>query len=915
VDAGFATAVHYGAGIAAPAHLLKDVNPGPGSGSAIASCGPGFLEIEGTTFFVADDGVHGSELWKTDGTCAGTVLVKDIQPGAGSSSPLCLANLTGTLLFSANDGVQGRELWRSDGTEAGTMLVMDLVAGSGSSSPLSGSHSVFEGKMFFVANTPFGGRWKTDGAQGGTSAVWPGGTGPLGNFGGWLFFIGRWDSSVASELLKTDGTAAGTVLVQDLYPGTTQVCDRELGCMTVVRSAVPSEGVTVAGSALVFVAREVHDPTNWWNLWVTDGATARTLDSAHGTFVDGQPVPAFYGLTAVGNSVFYLRPGLGLWKRSLPDFDSAEWVSTADVSAFTNANGTLYMSADGIEDRELWKTDGTPEGTVLVKDINMGGSSDPMNLTAVDGAVYFTADDGIHGRELWKSAGTPEGTVLVQNIAPSSASSNPADLIYTTAGLFFSASDGTNGREPWLLPASAPAMSITDAAMAEGSSGTTSFVFTVSLSNPSSQTVTVNYATAAETASAGSDYGAASGMVVFPPGSTSEAITVLVKGDTAFESDETFFVDLTMPCNAALDDRQGVGTIVNDDFQPTISINDLTVVEGNSGTLPATFTASLSNASYETVTVTYTTADGMATAGSDYAFTTGTATFLPGNTSQPITVLVNGDTSSENAEDFFVNLTAPANATIGESQGRATILDDEGITLAGMLVPDGRAVSRTMDVKGDTYRGTVVAGRTYTVEVEAPFDGEGTVAGGPQPVLAVTRADGVTPLATTPAIRSSCAPSNLASSGAVTRLSFTPSAADVAGGPVTLYVTDVSSSGYVFRVRLQETTMYCPRWSVNGYRALITLQNTTACAIGGDIQLVDSAGTTVMTLPFSLGGGEATQLEVLAPPVLAGSARLTHDGPAGAIVGGIYMVPSGGGTGGFRWPFVEMRASGSTDGK
>src|SRR5439155_691403 len=147
---------------------------------------------------------------------------------------------------------------------------------------------------------------------------------------------------------------------------------------------------------------------------------------------------------------------------------------------------------------------------------------------------------------------------------------------------------------------------INDVAANEGNSGTTPFTFTVTLSNPSYQTVTVQYSTADGTATtADNDYVAAGGTVTFAPGTTTQAVTVTVNGDTKFESDETFFVDLLAPTNATLADPQGQGTIVNDDTPPTISINDVSKPEGNAGPNPFTFTVTLSNASYQPITVNY----------------------------------------------------------------------------------------------------------------------------------------------------------------------------------------------------------------------------------------------------------------------------------------------------------------------
>ena len=139
------------------------------------------------------------------------------------------------------------------------------------------------------------------------------------------------------------------------------------------------------------------------------------------------------------------------------------------------------------------------------------------------------------------------------------------------------------------------------------------------------------------------------------------------------ESDETFFVDLSTPVNARILDGHGVGTIVDDDPLPELSISGDTVAEGNSGSTPATFTVTLSTESGRTVTVDYATSDGTATQPSDYQQATGTLTFSPGQTSKAVTVLVNGDTTVEANETFTVNLSNPAGATIpgtGSESGR-----------------------------------------------------------------------------------------------------------------------------------------------------------------------------------------------------------------------------------------------------
>ncbi len=222
-------------------------------------------------------------------------------------------------------------------------------------------------------------------------------------------------------------------------------------------------------------------------------------------------------------------------------------------------------------------------------------------------------------------------------------------------------------------------------ATSEGNAGTTPFVFTVSLSAISDLQTIVVYTTNDGTAtSASGDYQPTSGTLTFAPGETSKLITVLVNGDTTFELDETFNVTLSSPVNATLPNNPGVGKILNDDSTPpALSISDVSSGEGTSGTTPFVFTVSLSAVSGVQTTVVYTTGDGTATSASgDYAATSGTLTFAPGETSKLITVLVNGDTAFELDEAFNVTLSAPVNATLADTLGVGTILNDDAPELS-----------------------------------------------------------------------------------------------------------------------------------------------------------------------------------------------------------------------------------------
>jgi Ca2+-binding RTX toxin-like protein len=191
--------------------------------------------------------------------------------------------------------------------------------------------------------------------------------------------------------------------------------------------------------------------------------------------------------------------------------------------------------------------------------------------------------------------------------------------------------------------------------------------------------VSVNYATVDGTANAGYDYTATSGSLTFNAGETTKTVNINVIGDLINESNETFNLQLSNPSNALLGTGYGTGTIVNDDSAPSLSINSVSVVEGNSGTHNATFNVNLSAASGQAVIVNYATADGTATvANNDYTSRSGTLIFAPGNTLLTVDVPIFGDTTVETDETFSLNLSNANGAIIATSQGLGTILNDDG---------------------------------------------------------------------------------------------------------------------------------------------------------------------------------------------------------------------------------------------
>jgi large repetitive protein len=263
-------------------------------------------------------------------------------------------------------------------------------------------------------------------------------------------------------------------------------------------------------------------------------------------------------------------------------------------------------------------------------------------------------------------------------------------------------------------PDALPTLSIDDVTVTEGNGGKANATFTITLSPSSLLPVTVNFVTADGSATAPDDYLAESGARTFSPGQTTKKVTVTVNGDVLDEAtNDTFFVNLTDPTNATLGDGQGRGSITDDDPLPTISIGNVSVLEGNSGTVGAAFTVSLSAPSGRQVRVDYTTADGTARAPGDYiAIPATTSTFAAGQIARTVTVQVRGDIFVEPNETLMLNLSSPVNATIVDSQGLGTILNDD---LVGPPPPPDDApritVPATITSEAQSFAGAPV---TYT---------------------------------------------------------------------------------------------------------------------------------------------------------------------------------------------------------
>jgi len=395
-------------------------------------------------------GSNDCEPWRSDGTSAGTFRLRDVSAGSSSSNPGYFAFAGGTLYFAADDGVSGVELWKSNGTSAGTLLVEDLRPGANGSDP---RHLTALGSIVvFQADNPPSeeGLWRSDGSAPGTffyssvdiiGSESVGAADPIGPFAaelaGKVYFSGEATPVEGNQLFATDGTLAGTLLVKDLAGPS--------------GDAAPN-GFRKLGSKLLFTA---FNPTigggTGVELWATDGTGAGTSEIS--ALIPGNnPSNPVAEPTVVGATLFFRN-----------DFDSELWKSDGTVlgTVLVEANGGLLplgLSAVGAqlcftgqtagEGRELWASDGTPGGTAPVVDLRPGSGAGASDATfALSGFCLFAGDDGLSGSELWQSDLSPGDATLVTEIAAVSAPSNPRDLAALADQLYFSADDGVGGRE------------------------------------------------------------------------------------------------------------------------------------------------------------------------------------------------------------------------------------------------------------------------------------------------------------------------------------------------------------------------------------------------------------------------------------------------------------------------------------
>lgn len=411
------------------------------------------LAVGEAVYFRGRDAAHGWELWRTEGTAESTRLVRDICPGPCDSSPAELAELGGQVYFVADDGLTGRELWRSDGTAAGTLLVRDICPGPcGTIAPFlrdpAKAALVRAGdRLFFRADDASGRElWTSDGTREGTRRVvdlcpgpCSGGIFDLTAVGTEVVFRGD-DGIRGLEPWRSDGTAEGTSLLVDFCAGP---------CPSV--SGDDQEGAFFSFQGAIFFWRSTRAKL-CWELWTTDPVLRGDgpLPRLCTTFV--APPPRMVELDGALYVGFYPA----LWKAEGRPLRLQEVARFLDgVGSLTRMGPWLFFTARTAEfGWEIWRSDGTPAGTELLRDLERGGAwGNPGNLTSAGDRLYFTSKTNSldpDGQLLWVSDGTRGRT---RDIRPSRSTgdfSGIGSLTPVAGRLVFSAKGLDTGRELWM---------------------------------------------------------------------------------------------------------------------------------------------------------------------------------------------------------------------------------------------------------------------------------------------------------------------------------------------------------------------------------------------------------------------------------------------------------------------------------
>jgi ELWxxDGT repeat protein len=460
-------------GTAQEVELAADIRTVPNLPSPFSLFRPSVV-IDGAILFAADDGVHGLELWRSDGTPEGTWMVKDICPGSCDSRIFHAHGSSRTgdgelLFFSARDGVHGAEPWVSDGTAEGTRLLADIRPGIAGSNP--GWFRWSGDEILFTANDGVHGEELWAASADGTTVsfvadIRPGPQGSVPNSlvggGGGTYLVAD-DGVHGNEPWFSDGTPSGTHRIADVVAGPTG------GATT--SQPFPNNPTFVAFLDGRWYFQVAPNGSSFdYELWSTDGSIG---DTQRVEDVLGGPVSPYFEVVAAGDAVYFRnRVGSTAFELWRTDGTGAGTHRVADIDplgddyvfGLTPFGDKVFFRAERSDTgAEPWLSDGTAIGTLLLADVNPGSDGSSFAVihreSRVGDRLFFSADDGVHGLEPWVTDGTPAGTTLVADVRP-----GPEDSTFGIFGpavfagtedhvLFFALGPDATGFEPWITTA------------------------------------------------------------------------------------------------------------------------------------------------------------------------------------------------------------------------------------------------------------------------------------------------------------------------------------------------------------------------------------------------------------------------------------------------------------------------------
>jgi ELWxxDGT repeat protein len=549
------------------------------------------VTIGDVVFFSAGEAEHGIEPWVSDGTEAGTRRIADlVADSTGSSDPDLLVAGEDRLYFRATSDA-GPAIWSTDGTATGTSPILEndninrllrpfiavgntlyllsdsqLWRSEGRSAPALVHQfgfrdskpplgTVVDGRLYLARY--WDGLLATDGTREGTKTIDPDPHEGVASFAGqpWFTTSSGWVST-------TDGTPEGTRAVATVYP----------------RNQL-HQPVPFGGALIVFDAPAAAPAAHGVGVWMLSGAPAdatlvKEIERGRLPFA-GSTVPS----ASIGTALLFTiwRGRHELWRTDGTSEGTTfvrDWATDAQKSVqgmVALGDRAIFAIDDGFHGLEPWVSDGTRR-TRMLRDVLSGPDASmtgSIRFVVAAGLAWFVADDGEHGRELWQTDGTPEGTLLVADLREGPESSSPAEITRMGDTLYFAATTD-DGRELWALPLpdDPAAITIDDARASENASHAS---IPVRLSVASRNRVTVDYETADASAIAARDYLPSSGRLVFEPGQTLQHIEVPLIDNAAPGLPRSLWVKLSN-ANARLERVAASAVIEDDDVRADLSL-------------------------------------------------------------------------------------------------------------------------------------------------------------------------------------------------------------------------------------------------------------------------------------------------------------------------------------------------------